>query len=57
MPIDLNPALDPDPTIAAFVRDAYDTELRARVDAGVDRALAVFFAIQSVPSRTVPQAA
>jgi hypothetical protein len=57
MPIELNPTLDPDPTIAAFVRDAYDTELRARVDDGVDRALAVFLAIQSVPSRTVLQAA
>jgi len=57
MPIELNPALDPDPTIAAFVREAYDTELRARVDDGVDRALAVFLAIQSVPYRTVLQAA
>jgi hypothetical protein len=53
MPIELNPALDPDPTIAAFVRE----ELRARVNDGVDRALAVFLAIQSVPSRTVLQAA
>jgi hypothetical protein len=57
MPIELKTALDPDPTIAAFVREAHDTELRNRVDDGVDRALAVFFAVQSVPSRTVLQAA
>jgi hypothetical protein len=49
---------DPDNReLAALVRDAHDAELRARVDDAVDRQLAVFFAIQSVPSRTVLLAA
>ena len=52
-----NPTLEPDPMLGAFVRDAHDAELRERVNDGVDRALAVYFAIQSVPHRTVVQAA
>jgi hypothetical protein len=43
--------------VAAFVRDAFETDLRARVDSALDRQLAVFLAIQSVPSRTFRQAA
>jgi hypothetical protein len=57
MSIDLNPTLKPDPTLGAFVRDAHDAELRERVSDGVDRALAVYFAIQSVPHRSILQAA
>jgi hypothetical protein len=43
--------------VAAFVRDAFEADLRARVDDAVDQQLAVFFAIQSVPSRLIQQAA
>jgi hypothetical protein len=43
--------------VAAFVRDAFEADLRARIDDAVDRQLAVFLAIQSVPSRMVQQAA
>ena len=43
--------------VAAFVRDAFEADLRARIDDSLDRQLAVFFAIQSVPSRMVQQAA
>jgi hypothetical protein len=57
MSVDSTPTLEPDPTLAAFVRDAYDAELRHRVNDGVDRALDVYFAIQTVPHRTVLQAA
>ncbi len=57
MSIDLNPTLEPDPVLGALVRDAHDAELRERVSNGVDNALAVYFAIQSVPHRTTLQAA
>jgi hypothetical protein len=57
MSIAETPTLEPDPTLAVFVRDAYEAELRHRVNDGVDRALAVFFAIQSVPYRSMLQAA
>jgi hypothetical protein len=57
MSIDHAPTLEPDPMLAPLVRDAYETELRQRVDEGVDRALAVYFAIQSVPYRSMLQAA
>jgi hypothetical protein len=43
--------------LAALVRDAYDADLRDRVSDGVDRQLAVFFAIQAVPSRAIRHAA
>jgi hypothetical protein len=43
--------------LSALVHDAYDAELRDRVSDCVDRQLDVFFAIQSVPSRTVLLAA
>jgi hypothetical protein len=57
MSTDQIPTLEPDVMLAPLVRDAYETELRRRVDEGVDRALAVYFAIQSVPYRSLPQAA
>jgi hypothetical protein len=57
MSIDPNPTLEPDPVLGALVRDAHDAELRERVSNGVDSALAVYFAIQSVPHRTILQAA
>jgi hypothetical protein len=57
MSIDQSPTLELDPALAAFVRDAHDAELRERVNESVDRALAVYFAIQSVPHRTTLRAA
>jgi hypothetical protein len=43
--------------VAAFVRDAFEADLRARVDEAVDRQVAVFLAIQAVPFRTLSHAA
>jgi hypothetical protein len=40
-----------------LVRAVHEAELRERVDAAVDRQLAVFLAMQSVPSRPVLLAA
>ena len=43
----------PERVLASLVRDSFEADLRARIDDAVDRQLAVFFAIQSVPSRSV----
>jgi hypothetical protein len=43
----------PERVIASLVRDSFEADLRARIDDAVDRQLAVFFAIQAVPSRSV----
>lgn len=47
----------PERVIGSLVRDSFEADLRARIDAAVDRQLAVFFAIQAVPSRSARPAA
>jgi hypothetical protein len=42
---------------ARFVRDSFEAELLGRVDAALDRQLAVFLSIQAVPSRWFREAA
>jgi hypothetical protein len=42
----LRPAATADPSLAAFVRDAFETDLSSRVDDALDRRLAVVLAPQ-----------
>jgi hypothetical protein len=42
---------------ATLVRDSFEAELYARVDAAVDRQLEVFLAMQAVPYRSFREAA
>jgi hypothetical protein len=47
----------PERVIASLVRTSFEDELRTRIDDALDRQLAVFFATQAVPSRSVRAAA
>jgi hypothetical protein len=46
-----------DQMLSSLIRESFESELRHRVDATLDRQLAVFLAMQWVPARAVLLAA